>query len=294
MNINLIGISGKIGSGKDEVGRIIRRLTDPAHPAVSAMSPWKIVKYTDKLKDVVCLLLGCTREQLEDREFKNTPLGSEWNRFETYFVENDKTLMLHDTLEEAKAFWNTVSGDIEVKYRERQLTPRLILQLMGTEAGRNIIHPNIWVNATFADYKFIKGKYLRHDTHKEFDDNGKLLREQLVPVFEQVFPNWIITDVRFPNEAEAIRQRGGKLIRLERDTELRYPNLWEDFHKSEYDAWDDFLKNTGMLESVYHGSEISLDKYPHWDHVIHNNGSLEDLETNVKLILDKYVQQNNL
>jgi hypothetical protein len=36
---------------------------------------------------------------------------------------------------------------------KRTLTPRRMLQLLGTDCGRNIIHPNIWVNATMVDYK---------------------------------------------------------------------------------------------------------------------------------------------
>lgn len=86
---NLIGISGKMGSGKDTVGYIVQYLTDPyakkdnlsfekwldeksevpAGYAYTA-SDWEVKKYADKLKDIVCMLIGCTRGQLEDREFK--------------------------------------------------------------------------------------------------------------------------------------------------------------------------------------------------------------------------------
>ena len=31
-----------------------------------------------------------------------------------------------------------------------------------------------------------------------------------------MYPNWIITDVRFPNEADAIKGRGGIIIRVNR------------------------------------------------------------------------------
>ena len=36
-----------------------------------------------------------------------------------------------------------------------KFTPRLLLQLLGTDAGRNIVHPNIWVNALMSDYRQI-------------------------------------------------------------------------------------------------------------------------------------------
>lgn len=36
-----------------------------------ANSEYKIKKFADKLKDIVCILIGCTREQLEDSKFKS-------------------------------------------------------------------------------------------------------------------------------------------------------------------------------------------------------------------------------
>ena len=80
----LIGISGKISSGKDTVGKIIRILTSSPHFTNEAVldflekdlyeSEWQIKKFADKLKDIVCILIGCTREQLEDREIKSLSL----------------------------------------------------------------------------------------------------------------------------------------------------------------------------------------------------------------------------
>lgn len=92
----ILSISGKIGSGKDTVGKIIQYLIwenkygkceksfEECLPNmifipkgirgftnISNESNWKIKKFADKLKDIVCLLIGCTREQLEDEEFKN-------------------------------------------------------------------------------------------------------------------------------------------------------------------------------------------------------------------------------
>lgn len=91
----IIGINGKIGSGKDTVGKIIQFITYNKHRELKGFdtmsfsdfcidynlhnrSNWKIKKFADKLKDIVCLLIGCTREQLEDHEFKEKELGEEW------------------------------------------------------------------------------------------------------------------------------------------------------------------------------------------------------------------------
>ena len=68
---NLISVSGKKGSGKNLVAAIITDLTyDQAH--------WEVKSFADKLKYITCSLIGCTREQLEDREFKEKELEEEW------------------------------------------------------------------------------------------------------------------------------------------------------------------------------------------------------------------------
>ena len=78
----IIGISGKINSGKDTVGAIIQYLVwkDKVEKGISPLqnyslqdfmratfyaqkySDWQIRKFADKLKDMVCLMIGCTRE----------------------------------------------------------------------------------------------------------------------------------------------------------------------------------------------------------------------------------------
>ena len=69
---NLIGISGKIGSGKDLAGSIIQYLGAFGeydsldsflyrNPRGDINTTHKIKKYADKLKDIVCLMIGCSR-----------------------------------------------------------------------------------------------------------------------------------------------------------------------------------------------------------------------------------------
>ena len=73
-------------------------------------------------------------------------------------------------------------------------------------------------------------------------------------------PNWIITDMRFPNEMEAIVKRGGLTIKVIRPVE-----------KS---------KTTARL----HPSETALDKAT-FDYEIINDGSVDDLIAKVRQIL---------
>ena len=279
----IIGISGKIGSGKDLVGQIMQVIscdapdyinTDKIHDIKSVLNwlnsnedtPWEemmfpdhkvtknflskhktveIRKFADKLKDIVCLLIGCTREQLEDREFKEKELGEEWWYFQ--YDDGERVPFL------GKHTRGTTNPVIK-------LTPRKLLQLLGTECGRQIIHPNIWVNALFASY----------------------LKDS----------NWVVTDVRFPNEAQAIKDKGGIVIRVERNASelercLRDPVYFIENYTTINgnkinlrDADKSFILEH-FTHKEEHPSETALDNYK-FDEVIENNGSIEELIEKVK------------
>ena len=219
----IIGISGKKQSGKDTVGKIIQyltivksndnyRLKEPAlietvsfekynKDSLDKISKFKIKKFADKVKDIVCLMINCTREQLEDEGFKNTELGEEWR---VWYVCNYKLQVYSNPLGKVTKFFNTeeeaeysIKVDAGYLYMDREdlsvqthtLTPRKLLQLVGTECGRDILHPNIWVNSTMSEYVSVKVKdaLLNEKTKKASDKLWKIghLRES----------NWIITDV---------------------------------------------------------------------------------------------------
>jgi hypothetical protein len=280
----IIGISGKINSGKDTVGKIIQYLTldkevfaktnadiiaDLEYNGYCASkSDWKIKKFADKLKDIVCLLIGCTRKQLEDREFKEKELGEEWRvwYWSHYKLEhntyNGRLGSLYNTEEEAKQEmlkWSPNFADGTIK--SHILTPRLLMQLLGTECGRNIIHPNIWVNALFAEYKGVH----YGDDLDPFGTN----EENLKKVTRVEYPNWCITDMRFPNELQAVKDRGGISIRVnKRQLKLQNAHIKID------------------TTSGNHPSETALDN-AEFDYVIDNNGTIEELIEQVRQILIK-------
>jgi hypothetical protein len=64
------------------------------------------------------------------------------------------------------------------------------------------------------------------------------------------FKKAVITDVRFPNEAEAIKENGGVVMMLVRDTGAAY-----DYHSSEAIdniVSDYFIDNRGTLKELKH------------------------------------------
>lgn len=129
---------------------------------------------------------------------------------------------------------------------EWNMTYRDFLQRIGTEAMRNGLHENVWVNALFSDYKATTIAV----GSNEFDITEK-----------DVLPNWLITDTRFPNELEAVKQHNGITIKVIRDS--------------------------GNTVGTLHSSETALDHYNEWDYVIDNNGSIEDLKAQIFSILEK-------
>ena len=167
----IISFSGKIGSGKDLAGNICKILLQSPHLNNEGVETflnknlyesdgnWEIRKWADKLKDIVCTILNCSREQLENRAFKETKLGEEWDKFKvvrtkiTKFERIDEVFYF-STIEEANKFkLNNLNYDYFGEIEKVEMTPRLMLQLLGTECGRNIIHPDLWILTLMQDYK---------------------------------------------------------------------------------------------------------------------------------------------
>ena len=250
----IIGISGRAGSGKDTVGLMMRSLIE--YPTLTYEEykthvvkeyDWEIKKFAGKLKEMITLILGCSLSDLENETFKNTELGEEWWYFG--FGGKNKSTGLRTTvmLPYLETPLDTRDDPKQLEYLIK-LTPRLLLQLLGTEGGRKVIHPNIWVNSLFSGYK----------PHNELISVDSIA---LRGVDGTTLPNWIITDTRFPNEAKEIERRGGIIIRLERNTKTSAGNL--------------------------HESEIALDNYNFNYGIKNNNISLSELYSRVRELLIK-------
>lgn len=98
------------------------------------------------------------------------------------------------------------------------VSPRRLMQTLGTEWGRELINPDLWL----------------------------ILAQQNLAVNG---PGMVITDVRFDNEAEWIRRMGGKVIHISRNSA---PAV--EAHKSEagiaHHNTDSYIFNTGTLEDL--------------------------------------------
>ena len=115
------------------------------------------------------------------------------------------------------------------------VSPRWCLQWLGTEVFRSR-WPDIWI------------RHLRQEILEFLSLNGQR------PV--------VVTDVRFKDEAAALKKMRGVLVRLERH--------------------EDHRLEAGATE---HLSETDLDGWEGWNHVIDNNGTLQDLADMVEVML---------
>jgi hypothetical protein len=295
----IIGINGKIGSGKDTVGSIIQYLTSecgdsnsPRHRTYTEflqkgggsnlrnfdqhyVSDWEIKKFAGKLKQIASLLTGVDVEKFEDQEFKQQYMSEEWNNPNPVIYENGNKAWMPMT------------------YRE-------FLQRLGTEAMRDGLHTNVWVNALFADYK--KDIVYYPLTEEQIEYNSK--QNGPVPSVNQKldYPNWIITDMRFPNEMEAVELREGvtiKVVRYKVGNKVYWTDpegvssgsyeisevyqdfccIYNDFSEAEVPYHEVKHKSENL-----HASETALDD-AHFDHVISNNGTIDELVERVKEIL---------
>ena len=101
---------------------------------------------------------------------------------------------------------------------------RRLLQVLGTDFGRKMLGDDVWIKIALSDIK----------------------TEDKV----------VISDVRFPNEADAIRKLGGVVWRINR-------------------------RNHSAVNG--HASEHAMDNYM-FNHVIYNDGTLDDLSDEVFML----------
>lgn len=246
----LIGLAGRIGSGKDTVGNIIQELTAKRGKFnLVTEYTWEIRKFAGKLKEIASILTGIPRERFEDQEFKKSYLGPEWNYW-AWVEDGEKHATMEDATRMVADYQGTPFDQVDTtRLRQYRMTVRQFLQQLGTDGVRDGVHPQAWINAAFSDYK-----------EEEYTIPGVM---SFMPFTR--YPNWIFTDMRFPNEMEAIKKRGGLTLLIARELEpVDYPTL-----------------------ESRHPSETALDGQA-FDWVLDNNGSLSDLERNVKEILSHY------
>jgi hypothetical protein len=201
---------------------------------------------------------------------KNVGIYERNGKFEARIVINNKMTALgtFSTLKKALEVRNNKVKEIDtfipIRYIPKKYTYRLLLQIVGTDVMRDTIHPNGWVNSLMSEYK-------------PLDDTQRASIGNVLDYTNCPFPNWIITDLRFSNELEAVKNRKGISIRINRPK----PECTCSVLTAE-----NCMKSCDKSAPLEHISETALDNAI-FDYTINNNGSIEELIEKVKEILIK-------
>ena len=181
------------------------------------------LSFADKLKDGVASVFGWDREMLEG----NTTGSREWR-------------------EKVDPYWSTETGS--------PVTPRLVLQLFGTDCMRNGFYDGIWVS-------LVKKQLLDNPTGK-----------------------FVIPDVRFENEANMIKSIGGELWRAKRgDDPEWWPIAQTQLRQQTQKKKTNSIVVAHKMEDQYPDVHISEWAWCNvdFDATIENNGTVEFLKNRV-------------
>jgi hypothetical protein len=183
--------------------------------------------FANSLKDAVAHVFGWDRTMLEGR----TKQSREWR-------------------EQRDEWWSNRLGT--------EITPRLMLQLWGTEVCRRAFHDDIWIAS-------LENK-LRNST----DDI-------------------VISDCRFPNEIKSIKDAGGIIVWVKRGELPEWYDWAVSVNKGKVQNFSWATSKAKLEQSGIHASEtawVGTD----FDAVLENDGSIDELFEKVKsLVQDPHV-----
>ena len=188
--------------------------------------------FANTLKDAVSYVFGWDRTMLEGR----TKQAREWR-------------------EQVDPWWAE-------RLNMPDLTPRLMLQLWGTEVCRKGFHDDIWIAS-------LENK-LRNST----DDI-------------------VISDCRFPNEIKSIKDAGGIVVRVVRGEEPTWYNDAISMNRGPKHNMTWALSKERISKLGIHASEtawVGTD----FDAVLDNNGSIDDLFSQVKGLVSDHLASTEL
>ncbi|MFA6166492.1 MAG: hypothetical protein WC700_07755 [Gemmatimonadaceae bacterium] len=180
MSQPILGISGVMGAGKDTLAERIchvfpgysrRKFGTILREAVTTLTGFAFTgdDAADKAHDLSAVAMTCTRWVVRLSDTIHGVVGKS---------EGDVSVRMFRVLfpGEHRSF-ETVA---------LRMTVGRLLQVLGTECFRELVGPDVWVDALF----------------RRWEAEGR--------------PPIVVADVRFPNEVAALVRRGGVVIRVER------------------------------------------------------------------------------
>lgn len=256
--MKIVGVTGKAGSGKD---------TAAAH--LVEQYGFQQIAFADPLKRYAHKVFGFTKDQLwgpshlrneEDPRFAGFTSPTEaCDSWIATFVRADEhdsqfvnSILPGPGLLPGIALLQLKTWMQELALSGTKISPRVVLQSLGTEWGREI-KEDIWLaHALDVASSLMSGGH----TYSRTQGLEKL---QGAPALHVV-----MSDVRFDNELEELKKHGGYLIRVYRPEELRGHAPGIQGHASETeqegfadDRFDFLIQNNKTLEDLLHAVDVA-------------------------------------
>lgn len=282
--MSLILVNSSLGEGKDTFFQFFNK---------HSKKPYENKKFAYKLKQIVALLTGCTVEDLENEDFKNSFLPDIWNK-------------------------------------DKKWTYREVLQYFGTELLRDKFNQDVHINAFYADYRLLSKAEYRTGNYAGkcvkcnswMSDCAKRQLHCIDCINEwnskNQYPDWLVTDCRFVNEFLSGEIYSAITIKVIRSmspvqwlnskyfSEIQFvPNILNiilgdkkletKIPKMDFVEW---LQEHNLILNPLHDSNwkklihpsetglIPFYKAGKFDYIINNDGTLEDFENQVKELVN--------
>lgn len=238
--MKILGIAGNSSAGKDTIAAILRD-----------QHGWQVVAFADALKRLVGKIFDYDVDVLFGEPAKRNAIdvrvGSDWywnnvrRRAVVAYPEMDMLFEGRVSREQiVLSFEAFLSG---CRSRGTNLTPRYVLQQVGTEFGRGL-WDKVWVNSVKQTIEDIG----RGCQYSRMEGLGNHFMAVTPPL------GIVVVDTRFPNEVEDVHGMDGKVLwvdaskRVPRDPKLAHASepRREDFA----DTIDFDLDNNGHLSEL--------------------------------------------
>jgi hypothetical protein len=199
---------------------------DTAAKLLGEILPIRHMSFAAPLKDATAAMFGWPRDLLEG----HSPESRQWR-------------------EHPDTFWSEAFG--------RPVSPRWVLQYLGTDVIRHHLLDSFWIRAV----------------QKTIDETTDHV---------------VVTDARFPNELKMIQAMGGKTVLIKRGGDPSWYSRAAKFNT--WPAWAQKIKLPfdPILKSI-HPSEREWIGYP-FDHVIINpEGQVDELKTQLQQLVNSTI-----
>ena len=190
----------------------------------------------------ICGLIGCGKGTVgdilvENHGFTKLSFADKLKDGVATVFNWDRAMLEGDTVESRE--WRETQDDFWTRETGRTITPRLVLQEFGTDCMRHGFDDGIWVS-------LVKQELVKHPNK-----------------------NFVIPDVRFPNEANMIKSIHGEVWRVRRGQDPVWMRMYQDI---------------GVEPKDVHESEWRWAKVD-FNHIIYNDLGIDELRSQVKGLL---------